>query len=229
MSRNESPARRTTTKRSSRKARNAARPARADATAATIPTSRLSLRAAGAPTHVLDRNTGHFWKIRPVDGSTFVNAPDCDYEIVMDLRPMPPPSRIQIKLGDRFEISAGAGGLVLTHLRDGEIVGRSEDVAVDASGLWASGTATVPPLSGRVGDYFLYLVEDSPISRHSNAKALRVTGACTQVHFEYFDDDDEESASHRPAFGTTVVDVNGHKLAGKLETDEGDGDEGRRR
>ena len=225
MSRNDSRAGRTMTRLASIKADIAA----VSAGSTFIPTAKLSLRPASKPTHVLDRNTGHFWKIRPVNQNVFVNAPDCDYEIVMDLRPTPPAARIHIVLGDRFEISQGAGGLVLTHLRGGETVGRSDNVTVDPSGLWASGVATVPPFSGRVGDYFLYLVEDSPISRHSNAEAMRLTGPCTQVHFEYFDDSDAESVSHRPVLGTTVFDIAGHPLSGQLETDEGDGDEGRRR
>lgn len=196
------------------------------ATGAVAPAS--PLRTATAPTHVLDRGEGRFWKLRPVTLADFVNPADYDYEIVRDYVPIPPNSNIVIAADDRMEVSGGLSGLVLTQVRDGYTVGRGQNFVLAPNNLWAVGVATVPPSTQRVGVYYMYLLEDSLNCRHSNSRHLGAIGTCTQIHFEYFDDADLASATKLPVVDTNVFALP-HPLEGKLETDEGDGDEGRRR
>jgi hypothetical protein len=181
------------------------------------------------------RSAGQVFNIHATTLAGLASLTDQDYELVSN-RPANAGARITLAQGDRVQLIADTQGLLLEHTRNGAPVGTAV-LQLDAWGLWAVGDA-YDASDERVGYYYVYRLDDVTSCGHSDPVLLPGGGVapCRSVRIEFFDDADRSVDGHHP------VQLRGHPAqnvfpadapqctpAGLKQTDEGDGDEGRRR
>ncbi|HWU53165.1 MAG TPA: hypothetical protein VN153_10140 [Tahibacter sp.] len=212
----------------------------ATASAATAPLAADTLRCRVYFTDgVSERSVGESFTIRGGTLADFASMPGHDYEIgATGAAGVFTGARLALRSGDRVELASAADGLQLLHSRDGLVVG-SGTLQLDAWGFWAVGDAYDG--SGlRVGYYYAYRLPDAAVCRHSDPDLLPdgSPATCRRVRFEYFDEADRAVDDHHPQilrshYAQNVFESDDPRCAvtafGIKQTDEGDGDEGRRR
>lgn len=175
--------------------------------------------------------------IRDSTLADFASLQGYDYEIGARRRtPGFAGARIALQPGDRVELALDTQGLLLEHRRAGNLVGTAA-LQLDAWGLWAVGDA-YDGTGQRVGYYYALRQPDAAQCRHSDADLQPdgMPGPCRRLRLEYFDDTDRSVDDHHPlalrghtAQNVFAIDDPRCSAVGAKQTDEGDGDEGRRR
>ncbi|WP_386067217.1 hypothetical protein ACFJIW_22190 [Tahibacter sp. UC22_41] len=185
------------------------------------------------------KSVGESFTIRGGTLADFASMPGHDYEIgKAGGAGIFAGARIALHSGDRVELASVADGLLLQHSRAGVVVG-SSILQPDAWGFWAVGDA-YDGSGARVGYYYAYRLPDAAVCRHSDPDLLPdgSPAPCRRVRFEYFDEADRAVDDHHPQilrghYAQNVFESDDPRCAvaafGLKQTDEGDGDEGRRR
>ena len=163
------------------------------------------------------------WPLLKVSERDFVSPYGTDFEITHDFKGSTAP--LSIDKGDRIIFAENGIPLSLAHYASNgtDVKARVEKLTLHDRGYWASGVVKNGQ-GDKVGTYFVYRTTDRAPCEHSEPiNADR----CREFHFEYFATDDVPH--EQPDFNTNIKEATDGMCSGGRETDEGDGDEGRRR
>lgn len=172
------------------------------------------------------------WQLFPLSESDIASLPDADFVIVKDFKPDPTNKGVTIERCDhiqidKVQIDTDRSVYTLMHYdRDGLLKASVANLSLDEDDgvtLWAKGSVN-NRFNAPVGTYYVYRTKDHEPCDHPKPYGDGVI--CRRFHFEYFSMD--HLPGERPNVGVNVNEVSAESCSGPRETDEGDGDEGRR-
>jgi len=187
-----------------------------------------------SPTHCRISGPVQRWPIKAISSSDLESGPNRNWEIVHDYATGTESPKIRIGATDRFKIaSTGASGeMQLEHYKKGQAdPTASALIKIDSVGkLWARGRAKLRGANDSIGEYYVFRIPDNHhnVSQKCMHSKGDITLPCSTLHFEYFEDDDDDNIQEKPVLDYNVIKITEEAPRSEklLQTGDGDGDNG---